>query len=101
MNEFHLRLFITGRSHRGETAARNVRQLFGETLRQPYQLTVVDVLETPELAEASRVMATPTLIKESPGPIRRVIGDLSDHAAVLRAIGVEPRQEAEGGNAGE
>ncbi|MEM9385392.1 MAG: circadian clock KaiB family protein [Pseudomonadota bacterium] len=101
MSEFRLKLFITGHTYRGETAARNVRRLFGETLGQPYHLTVVDVLETPEVAEESRVMATPTLIKESPGPVRRVIGDLSDHTAVLRAIGVEPRTNEEGGLLGE
>lgn len=47
-------------------------------------MVVIDVLQNPEKAEEDRIMATPTLLKESPPPVRRILGDLSDsHAVVL------------------
>jgi circadian clock protein KaiB len=52
-------------------------------------MQVIDVLEQPQLAEDEKILATPTLIKRLPPPLRRVIGDLSDKDKVL--IGLELR----------
>jgi circadian clock protein KaiB len=52
---------------------------------------VIDVLEDPEQAEAERVLATPTLIKQLPPPLRRVIGDLSDRDKVFLGLNLMPR----------
>jgi len=54
---------------------------------------IIDVLEQPEIAETHRILATPTLIKELPPPLRRVIGDLSDKEKVL--LGLELRKSNE------
>ena len=53
---------------------------------------IVDVLENPQRAEDEKILATPTLIKQLPPPLRRVIGDLSDKAKVM--LGLEVRPEA-------
>ncbi len=53
---------------------------------------IIDVLEQPQLAEDDRILATPTLIKQLPPPLRRVIGDLSDSEKVLLGLGLEQRQ---------
>ena len=50
------------------------------------------MLEFPELAEDERILATPTLIKSLPLPLRRVIGDLSDKEKVLLGLEVQPKQ---------
>ena len=55
-----------------------------------YELEIIDVLEHPEKAEQDKILATPTLIKQLPPPLRRVIGDLSDSEKVL--LGLELRQ---------
>jgi circadian clock protein KaiB len=55
-----------------------------------YDLIVIDVLEQPQLAEDDKVLATPTLIKQLPPPLRRVIGDLSDKDKVLFGLEVRP-----------
>ena len=72
-----LALYITGQSVRSLQAIANLRRLcehFGDTC----ELTIVDVLERPQLAEDERILATPTVIRRRPLPMRRVIGDLSD-----------------------
>jgi circadian clock protein KaiB len=52
-------------------------------LRGEYELSVIDVLENPQLAEDDKILATPTLIKKLPPPMRRLIGDLSEKEKVL------------------
>lgn len=56
-----------------------------------YDLEIIDVLEFPDLAEDERILATPTLIKSLPLPLRRVIGDLSDKEKVLLGLEVHPK----------
>ncbi len=56
-----------------------------------YDLEIIDVLEFPEMAETERILATPTLIKSLPLPLRRVIGDLSDKEKVLLGLEVHPK----------
>ena len=89
MSNFSLKLYITGRTARSETAIANLNRIFEEEFPGQYELTVIDVLETPQLAEDERILATPTLIKELPQPVRRIIGDLSDRDKVL--IGLDLR----------
>ena len=52
-------------------------------------MVVIDVLERPQLAEDVKILATPTLVKELPGPIRRIIGDLSDSEKVLVGLDLQ------------
>jgi circadian clock protein KaiB len=87
-----LKLYVTGTSPRAEVAIANLRRICEQELRGQYQLEVIDVLEHPQVAEDDKILATPTLIKQLPPPLRRVIGDLSDKAKVL--LGLEVRQDA-------
>lgn len=84
-----LKLYITGASPRAHFAIENLRRICDEELAGEYDLDVIDVLERPEVAEEDRILATPTLIKQLPPPLRRVIGDLSDKQKVL--LGLELR----------
>jgi hypothetical protein len=72
----------TGQSVRSERAVANLRRICGR-LGNRCVLTVVDVLERPELAEREKVLATPTVVRTRPLPRRRIIGDLSDEGKVL------------------
>lgn len=85
--KLQLRLFVSGQTPRSVRAVANINRLCEERLHDRYDLVVIDVLEHPQLAEDEKVVATPTLIKELPPPLRRVIGDLSDARKVL--IGLE------------
>ncbi|HYC53224.1 MAG TPA: circadian clock KaiB family protein [Gemmatimonadaceae bacterium] len=89
-NKYLLKLYVTGASARAETAIRNLRRICEDELQGRYELEIIDVREQPEIAEQDRILATPTLIKQLPPPLRRVIGDLSDKEKVL--LGLEVRQ---------
>jgi circadian clock protein KaiB len=83
-----LKLFVTGKTPRAELAIENIRRICEEELKGQYKLDIIDVLEHPELAEDERILATPTLIKQLPPPLRRVIGDLTNKEKVLYGLAV-------------
>jgi circadian clock protein KaiB len=88
---FVLKLYITGNSPRTQVAIANLQRICDQDLRGEYQLEIIDVLEQPQRAEDDKILATPTLIKHLPPPLRRVIGDLSDTEKVL--LGLEVRSD--------
>lgn len=89
MNHYQITLYITGYTPRSERALATLRYISEELLGGNCNITIVDVLEQPEIAEAERIMATPTVIKHSPPPHRRVIGDLSDVQRVAEWLGLD------------
>jgi circadian clock protein KaiB len=89
-NKFLLKLYVAGSTPRATLAIENLRRICESDLAGRYDLEIIDVLEHPELAEQDKILATPTLIKQLPPPLRRVIGDLSDSEKVL--LGLELRQ---------
>lgn len=91
-----LRLFVTGRTPKSERAIANLQQICEEQLTGRYRIEIIDVLERPDLAEKERIMATPTLIKELPPPIRRIIGDLTDTDKVLLGLDLRPVRAVRG-----
>jgi circadian clock protein KaiB len=85
-----LRLYVTGKTSKAELAIANLKRICDQELRGEYELQVIDVLEQPQMAEDEKILATPTLIKQLPPPLRRVIGDLSDKEKVLLGLEVFP-----------
>ena len=84
-------LYVAGQTSRSEQAIANLRRLCKEALAGfTCEIAVVDVLTDPESAEERRILATPTLIKESPAPLRRITGDLSDMGRVLTGLALSP-----------
>jgi circadian clock protein KaiB len=92
LSQFLLKLYVTGKTTKAEAAIANLRRICEEELGGKYELQIIDVLEHPQVAEDDKILATPTLIKRLPPPLRRVIGDLSDKHKVL--LGLEVRPEA-------
>lgn len=90
MTKFKLRLYITGRTAQSQRAIENLRVLCDNELEGAYEVEVIDVLEHPALAEKEKILATPTLVKRLPEPVRKIIGDLSDRDKVLLGLDVEP-----------
>jgi len=86
MNKIILRLYITGSTPRSLTAIQNMKEVCSGELENKVDLKIIDVLEQPQLAENEKILATPTLIKEIPPPLRRIIGDLSDKEKVLLGL---------------
>jgi len=96
LSEYTIKLYVTGRTPRSEQAIANLRRICDEELSGRYQLVVIDVLERPQLAEDEKILATPTVVKELPAPIRRIIGDLSDKERVLLGLDLRPAPDADG-----
>jgi circadian clock protein KaiB len=91
LSNYLLKLYVTGKTPRAEKAIANLQRICSEELQGQYELQIIDVLEHPQLAEDEKILATPTLIKRLPPPLRRVIGDLSDKDKVLLGLDVWPR----------
>lgn len=83
-----LKLYITGYTARSKTAIRNLKELCSKEFGDNYRLDIIDVLEQPELAERDKILATPSLLKMLPPPIRRIIGDLSDKEKVIHSLDI-------------
>lgn len=81
--KIRLVLFIVSQTAYSERAIQYIHRICEKHMSGEYILTIIDVLERPDLAEEHRVFATPTLIRENPPPKRRLIGDLSDSDKVL------------------
>jgi circadian clock protein KaiB len=89
---YRLRLFVTGTTPRSARAIQNLRTICEDHLQGRYDLDVVDIYQHPEHVKAEQIVVTPTLVKQFPGPARKLIGDLSDTARVLAALDIVPRQ---------
>src|SRR4051812_48505338 len=83
-----LKLYVCGAGPRAESAMANLRHVCEHDLGGDCSLEVIDVLEHPDRAEEAKVLATPTLIKLLPAPLRRIIGDLSDKDKLLVGLDV-------------
>ena len=85
---YMLRLFTSGTTPRSTTALRNLREICETDLKDRYDLEVIDIYQEPGRATESDIIAAPTLIKEEPLPIKRLIGDLSDRPKVLLSLAI-------------
>lgn len=83
---YNLRLFISSQNGSAEKTLSNLHQLLEERLTNPYTLKVIDVAKNPEQAIIHRVITTPTLIRVSPEPVKRIVGQLDDISRVLQII---------------
>jgi circadian clock protein KaiB len=88
MDDVELTLFVTGETSQSREAISNIREICEETLGD-YTLNVVDIQEHPRQAEREKIWATPTLIKEHPPPVQRVIGNFSRRQDVLLGLNLE------------
>jgi circadian clock protein KaiB len=84
--KYVLKLFVTGQTQRSELAIENLHRICEEEFQNEYELIVIDISQRPQLAEDDKILATPTVIKELPPPIRRIIGDLSNKEKVLLGL---------------
>lgn len=81
--KYVLRLYVAGSTQRSVSAISNIKKICEEQLAGNYVLEVIDLYQQPELAAGHQIIAIPTLIKELPPPLRRIIGDLSNAEKVI------------------
>ena len=78
-----LRLYIAGQTPKSVAALKNLKRICEEHMPNTYELKVIDLLKQPQLARGDQIVAVPTVVKNLPVPIRKLIGDLSDTERVL------------------
>jgi len=89
--KYVLRLYVTGMTPKSTRAIANVQQLCDKYLEGCYELEVIDIYQQPKLARGEQIIATPTLIRKLPLPLRKFIGDMSDTERFLVGIDLKPR----------
>jgi len=86
---YNLRLYVAGQTPKSMAAIANIRKLCDRYLPGRCTIDIIDLMKDPALAQRHQIVAIPTLIRELPEPIRRIIGDLSDTQRVLLGLDIE------------
>ena len=87
---FELRLYVAGQSTKSVAAIANLKRICETHLRDQYQIEVIDLTKTPQLAAGDQILAVPTLVRRLPEPIKKILGDLSNEARVLVGLDIKP-----------
>jgi circadian clock protein KaiB len=93
-DRYVLKLYVSGATRRSQLAIENLNAICEQYLKDEYELEVVDIYQSPLLAKQAEILAAPTLIKQLPGPMRRMIGDLSERGRVLMLLGLKPKTDS-------
>lgn len=80
---FKLRLYVAGQTTKSVSAFANLKRLCEQHLTGRYTIEVIDLLKNPALAAGDQIIAVPTLVKNLPPPLKRVIGNLADEQKFL------------------
>jgi len=92
-DHYVLVLYVTGSTLRSSQAVANVRNLCEEHLPGRYELEVVDIYQTPGRLAEDQIVAAPTLLKKSPMPAQRLVGNLADPERVLLGLNLKSQTE--------
>jgi circadian clock protein KaiB len=90
-----LKLYVAGNTTNSVRALTTLKNILEHEFQGVYALKVIDVLKNPQLAEEDKILATPTLAKVLPPPVRKIIGDLSDREKVLVGLDILYEELAE------
>jgi circadian clock protein KaiB len=86
--EYILNLYVTGMSPGSLKAIENLKSICEKYLQGKYSLEITDILKFPETMYENDLIASPTLIKRAPAPVKKLIGDLSNRERVLRLLSI-------------
>lgn len=89
-DRFVLRLYIAGQTPKCVRAFTNLKLICEEHLANRYRIEIIDLLENPQLARGDQILAVPTLVRQLPEPVKKIIGDLSNTERVL--VGLDLRR---------
>jgi len=86
--KWNLRLYVAGQTPKSVMALANLKRICDEHMQGKYSVEVIDLMENPQLARRDQIVAIPTLVRELPSPLKRIIGDLSNTERVLVGLDV-------------
>lgn len=87
---YELRLYVAGQTPKSLTAFANLKKICEEHLAGRYRIEIIDLLEQPQLAAGDQILAIPTLVRQLPPPLKKIIGDLSNTERVLVGLDLRP-----------
>lgn len=87
---YSLRLYVAGQTPRSVAAIANLKRICEQHLAGKYKIEIVDLLANPALAQRHQIIAIPTLIRQLPEPVKRIIGDLSNVEKALVGLDIRP-----------
>ena len=90
-----LRLYVAGQTRKSLTAFANLKKICEEHLRGRYRIEVIDLLENPQFAKGDQILAIPTLVRQLPPPLKKIIGDLSNTEKVLVGLDLRPAEKVD------
>jgi len=93
MTMYELKLYVVGRTAKSIDIIEDLVKILEDGLDSHYHLDVIDIIESPGLAEEAKILATPALEKVAPGPVTKIVGDLSDKERVLLTLGLTAQHE--------
>ena len=86
-----LHLYVSGASRNSLKAIQNLKQVCDTYLAGQYELSIIDIYQQPEQAVKEQIVAAPTLIRQLPLPVRRLIGNLSRSQDVLLKLEIKAK----------
>lgn len=87
---YDLRLYVAGHTSKSVAAIANLQRICDTHLAGEYNIEVIDLTKTPQLAAGDQIIAIPTLVRRLPEPIKKIIGDLSNDERVLVGLDLQP-----------
>jgi circadian clock protein KaiB len=90
-DSWDLRLYVAGQTPKSITALANLKRICQEHLAEKYNIEIIDLVRNPQLARKDQILAIPTLVRNLPQPIKKIIGDLSNTEKVLLGLDVRAR----------
>jgi circadian clock protein KaiB len=88
--KWELKLYVAGETVKSAQAFANLKRICEEHLAGEYHIEIVDLLKHPQLASGEQIFALPTLVRQLPAPVRRIIGDLSNTERALVGLDLRP-----------
>ncbi|HLK34039.1 MAG TPA: circadian clock KaiB family protein [Terriglobales bacterium] len=85
---WELRLYVAGHTPKSVAAFANLHKICDEHLKGRYRIEVIDLAKQPQLAAGDQILAVPTLVRNLPPPLRKMIGDLSNTERVLVGLDI-------------
>ena len=85
---WQLRLYVAGQTQKSLAAIANLHKICNEHLQERYRIEVIDLVKQPQLAAGDQILAVPTLVRNLPQPLRKIIGDLSNTERVLVGLDI-------------
>jgi circadian clock protein KaiB len=87
-DKYDFKLYVVGSTSTSKQAITNLKKIFDE-IKIEYSLEIIDVLEHPDIAVNAGIAATPTLVKEAPSPVKKIVGKLDDKQKILAGLGIK------------